>query len=95
MFDKQTFKNLEKLSKIKIPKEKEDKFFNEFLEILNYFKEIESLKTEEIKEFFDLESENILRSDDEREKDYFERNKLIKNFSEEKDGYLKVPYIFE
>ena len=84
-----------KLARIKLTSEEEKKFSKDLGKILDYFKELQELNTENIKPLTGgTELKNAYREDDvePRSKD---ASRFIEAFPDKEKSFLKVPPIFE
>lgn len=97
IIDKKTLEYLADLSRIELRPGKEEKLLKNLEKILEYFEELKEVDTENIESMAGgTFLANIYRQDaDLRGPDADLRGKLIKAFPEEKDGFLKVPAVFE
>ncbi len=96
MLDKELFKNLKDLARLEIPSTQEEKIFNDLEKIIDYFNELQKVNTDGV---VPMAGGTFLRNvfdEDKRNKDLKVLNDDLKNqFPEEKDDFLKVPYVFE
>lgn len=92
--NKEELKHLAKLSRIELSEKEEKKILKDLEEILDYFKEIQSIDTSKIAPMTGgTELKNVFRDDDERKKTNSRCG--TESFPEEKNGLLKVPSVFE
>ncbi|MBI5401214.1 Asp-tRNA(Asn)/Glu-tRNA(Gln) amidotransferase subunit GatC [Candidatus Wolfebacteria bacterium] len=94
--NKQTIKYLAELGRIKLKEKNEDKLLKDIQAIFNYFKELKEADTEGVEPLVGgTIQKNIFREDEITGLKMDSREKLIMAFPDEKDGYLKVPPVFE
>lgn len=87
-------KHLAELARIEIDPKNEAKFLSDFKSILSHFEELESLDTSGVAPMTGGTSlKNITREDDFNE--IKDQGRGVGSFPEAKDGYLKVPPVFE
>lgn len=87
-------KHLAELARIEIDPKNEAKFLSDFKSILGHFEELESLDTSGVVPMTGGTSlKNITREDEFNENK--DQGKGVESFPESKDGYLKVPPVFE
>lgn len=92
--DKKTIEHLAELARIKLEPEEEQKFIKDLKKILVHFEELESLDTSGVETMNGgTEIKNAFRDDEERISTGQELG--IEAFPESKDGFLKVPPVFE
>lgn len=85
---------LSKLARTDLTEEEKKKFSKDFEKILNHFKELQELDTQNVKPMTGgTNLQNVMRGDEISERD--ESGKGVSQFPDEKDGYLRVPKIFE
>jgi aspartyl/glutamyl-tRNA(Asn/Gln) amidotransferase C subunit len=89
-------KRFSDLARIRITKSEEDRFRKDFSKILNHFRELQEINTEKVQPVVGgTDLKNVFREDSLNEpKEYF-TDKPEEQFPEKKDGYLKVPKVFE
>ena len=104
IIDKKTLEHLAELSRIELDKKHEEKLLKDLQGILGYFEELKEVDTENIEPMAGgTIGKNIFREDgfieaDRRGKENLEadlRGKLIEQFPEKQDNYLKIPPVFE
>ena len=91
MLSKDEVKHIAELARIGLDKNEIKKYRKDLSAILDYFKKLEKIDTENIEPVEHItETFNVARED--KAKDFGElgRKKIIKNIPETKDGYLKV-----
>jgi len=87
-------KHLAELARIEIDSKKEAKFLSDFKSILGHFEELANLDTSGVVPMTGGTSlKNVTREDDFNENK--DQGKGVGSFPESKDGYLKVPPVFE
>lgn len=92
--NKQTLEHLAKLARIELDPQEEKELLNDLGKILDHFKELQELDTANVEPLTGgAELKNIFREDGERENT--NRGDGVKQFPETKDGFLKVPPVFE
>ena len=92
--NKKILKHLVELARIEIDPKKEDKFLADFKSILGHFEELVNLDTSGVVPMTGgTMLKNITREDDFNGID--DQGKGVSGFPESKDGYLKVPPVFE
>ena len=91
---KKELEHLAKLARIEIAPGEEEKLLKDLGNILDHFKELETLDTTNVSPMAGgSDLMNALREDDERENT--NRGAGVDAFPESKDGYNKVPPVFE
>jgi aspartyl-tRNA(Asn)/glutamyl-tRNA(Gln) amidotransferase subunit C len=104
--DKQTLEHLAELARIEINKEMRDekgemregetKLLNDLQKILGHFEELKEVDTENMEPMAGGTVEkNVFREDKESSKFKVQSLKLIEQFPEKEDGFLKIPPVFE
>jgi aspartyl-tRNA(Asn)/glutamyl-tRNA(Gln) amidotransferase subunit C len=108
--DKKTLEYLAELGRIELDKKSEDKLLGDLQKILEHFKELKEVDTENIEptrppspkgEAFSGQvaggtvGMNVFREDSESSKFKVQSSKLTKAFPEKENGFLKVPPIFQ
>ena len=91
MLSKKEINHIAGLARIGLKKKEIEKCRKDLSAVLDYFKKLEELDTENVEPVGHItETLNIARED--KEKDFAEsgKKKIIKNIPETKDGYLKV-----
>ncbi|MEK7555255.1 MAG: Asp-tRNA(Asn)/Glu-tRNA(Gln) amidotransferase subunit GatC [Patescibacteria group bacterium] len=94
---KKTLEYLAGLARIELDKKGEDKLLRDLQKIFDYFEELKEVNTENVESMTggNIFSENVFREDIQNLKLKAKNSKLIEVFPEEKDGFLKVPPVFE
>ncbi len=108
LINKNELEHLAGLARIEISDKEEDILLKDLYKILDYFEEIKSVNTNNIEPLTggNIFSVNVFREDeiieaDKRELGKIEvdlrgkNEKLKKAFPKEKDGFLKIPPVFE
>lgn len=84
--------HIAKLARIELSQEEIDGYAGDLDKILNYFKELQEVNTENVLPMFGgTDLENVFRGDDDAE--VGDSSALQKAFPKDKDGYLSVPKI--
>jgi len=92
--NKHTLEHLAKLARIELDPKEEEKLLHDLGKILEHFKELQEIDTTNVVPLTGGgELKNIFRDDIERENT--NKGAGIEAFPESKDGYLKVPPVFE
>jgi aspartyl-tRNA(Asn)/glutamyl-tRNA(Gln) amidotransferase subunit C len=92
--NKTTLAHLAKLARIELEAKEEEKILKDLTEILDYFAELEALDTANVAPMAGgTDLKNIFRGDEEREST--DRGAGTELFPESKNGFLKVPPVFE
>jgi len=88
--------HLADLARLELQESEKEKFLKDLGKILDYFKELQELNTENIQPMAGgTELKNILREDEKVRDKTRETRKAVEAFPEEEKGYLKVPPVFE
>jgi aspartyl-tRNA(Asn)/glutamyl-tRNA(Gln) amidotransferase subunit C len=91
---KHELEHLAKLARIELDPKEEEKLLADLGAMLAYFKQLEELDTTNVTGITGgTELKNVFRGDMERENT--NRGAGIEDFPETKDGYLKIPPVFE
>ncbi len=92
--DKKTIEYLAELSRIKLEPKEEEKLIKDLQKILDHFDELKSLDTSGVEPMNGgTELKNAFREDEERTNT--NQGQGTEAFPELKDGFLKVPPVFE
>jgi aspartyl-tRNA(Asn)/glutamyl-tRNA(Gln) amidotransferase subunit C len=92
--NKKELEHLAELSRIKLDPKEEEKLLTDLGAILDYFKELQELSTDDVPPMTGgTDLLNSFRDDTERENT--NQGAGVEAFPESKDGYLKVPPVFE
>ncbi len=90
---KETIKHLAKLAHLELTPEEEDKLLSDLSKILAHFEELKTLDTSRIEPMTGgTRLKNVFREDEVKETN---RGAGAEAFPESKDGFLKVPPVFE
>lgn len=93
MVSKEEVKRLAALARLQMSAEQEGKMAQDLGGILDHFKELEVLNTEEVKSISGgTDLTNVLREDEVSGE--FNSSVVVKSFPKEKDGYNSVPPVF-
>jgi aspartyl-tRNA(Asn)/glutamyl-tRNA(Gln) amidotransferase subunit C len=91
---KRELEHLAKLARIELDPKEEEKLLKDLGNILDHFKELQELDTTNVAPMTGgTDLRNIFRDDDGREGT--NRGAGVENFPDKKDGFLKVPPVFE
>ncbi|HTY40154.1 MAG TPA: Asp-tRNA(Asn)/Glu-tRNA(Gln) amidotransferase subunit GatC [Candidatus Paceibacterota bacterium] len=92
--DKAALEHLAELARLELAPAEEAKLLKDLTNILAYFEELKTLDTSNVKPMAGgTFLRNAFREDTERENT--NRGAGIEAFPEEKDGYLRIPPVFE
>ncbi len=92
--DKEELEHLAKLARVELDPGEEEKLLSDLGNILEHFKELQELDTSNVPPMTGgTDLKNVFREDTERENT--NRGAGTEVFPESKDGYLKVPPVFE
>jgi aspartyl-tRNA(Asn)/glutamyl-tRNA(Gln) amidotransferase subunit C len=92
--NKKELEHLAKLARIELDPREEEKLLKDLSNILDHFKELQALDTAKVPPMTGgTDLANISREDGERENT--NRGTGTEAFPEKKDGFLKVPPVFE
>jgi aspartyl-tRNA(Asn)/glutamyl-tRNA(Gln) amidotransferase subunit C len=96
---KKTLEYLAELARIEIGDKRQatsDKLLKDLQNILGYFEELKEVDTENIEPMAGGTVEkNVFRDDIESDKRQAARDKLVEQFPEKENDYLKIPPVFE
>ena len=91
MLTREEILHIATLARIGLDEKDIKKYQNELSEILDYFKKLNELNVEGIEPIGHITGmQNIYRSDINKEFEPLEKERIIKNIPENKDGYIKV-----
>ena len=91
MLSREEVKHIASLSRIGIEDKEVEDYQKNLSAILDHFKELEELDTKSIEPIGHITGrDNVSRNDERGVKDKFEREDILKNAPERKDGYIKV-----
>jgi len=92
--NKKTIEHLSELARIKLTEHEEKKLLKDLRKILDYFNELKEVNTDAVQPVTGgTQLQNVFREDEERTNT--NRGAGTEAFPEEKDGFLKVPSVFE
>ena len=92
--DKKVLEHLAKLARIELDPKEETKLLHDLTKLLDYFEELKAVDTSHVEPLSGgSELKNIFREDAERENTL--QGAGTENFPEHKDGFLKIPPVFE
>ncbi|MBI4085679.1 MAG: Asp-tRNA(Asn)/Glu-tRNA(Gln) amidotransferase subunit GatC [Candidatus Liptonbacteria bacterium] len=92
--DKKSLEHLAELARLELNPGEEEKLLSDLKKILDYFEELKSLNTSDIEPMNGGTSlTNVFREDEERENTNIGEG--LDAFPESKDGFLKVPPVFQ
>lgn len=92
--NKHDLEHLAKLARVELDPEEEEKLLKDLGNILDHFKELQALDTTNVVPMTGgTELKNVFRDDTEPVST--NRGAGVEAFPEKKDGYLKVPPVFE
>lgn len=96
LINKKTLEYLTELSHIELNNREEDRILNDLQKILDYFEELKNLNTENIEPMAGgTIKKNVFREDETSDKGQGTSDRLIEQFPEKQNGFLKVPPVFE
>lgn len=91
MLSREEVKHIASLSRIGIEDKEVEDYQKNLSAILDHFKELEELDTKSIEPIGHITGrDDVSRFDERGRKDKFEREDILKNAPERKDGYIKV-----
>lgn len=95
--NKKSLQHLAALSRLKLETREEEKFLADLQKILDHFKELKAVDTDEVQPMTGgTVLKNIFRQDDSlREGHDIETKNVVDSFPEQERGFLKVPPVFE
>ena len=94
IINKKTLEYLAELARIRLDPEKEKKLLSDLKSILEYFKELEGVDTSEVQPMAGgTVSQNVFRNDG--GECLGAKGKIIGIFPDERNGFLKIPPVFE
>jgi aspartyl-tRNA(Asn)/glutamyl-tRNA(Gln) amidotransferase subunit C len=92
--NKRDLEHLAKLARIELDPKEEEKLLKDLGNILDHFKELQELDTKNVAPMTGgTDLKNVFRDDTESENT--NRGAGVEAFPEAKDGYLKIPPVFE
>lgn len=91
MLSKDEVKNIAKLARIGIDEDEIESYQKDLSDILDYFKELQKLKTDDVEPIGHITGKsNVFREDSRGEKAESEREAILKNAPERKGNHIKV-----
>lgn len=91
MLTREEILHIATLARIGLDEKDIKKYQNELSEILDYFNRLKELNLEGIEPIGHITGmQNIYRSDINKDLELLEKERIIKNIPENKDGYIKV-----
>ena len=94
--DKKHLAHIAGLARLKLTEHEEEKFLHDLGKILEHFKELQEVNTENVVPMAGgTELTNISRADAVDEKLCLPRDRAVEQFPESEGGFLKVPPVFE
>lgn len=95
MLEKDEIKHIAGLARIGIKEKEIERYQEELSVVLDYFKKLEDLDTEKIKEIGHITGmHSVFREDKSEDCDVEIKKGIIKNSPDEKDNYFKVKSVF-
>ena len=92
--DKKTLKHLTELARIELSSNEEEKLLKDLTKILDHFEELKEVDTTNVAPLAGgSDLKNVFREDAERENTL--QGEGVDGFPEHKDGFLKIPPVFE
>jgi aspartyl-tRNA(Asn)/glutamyl-tRNA(Gln) amidotransferase subunit C len=83
------------LARIKLSGNEEEKFSGDLSKILDYFRELQEVNTENVKPMSGCtELKSVFRADDKKFGNCVSEQNLKDSFPDKENGFLKVPQIF-
>jgi aspartyl-tRNA(Asn)/glutamyl-tRNA(Gln) amidotransferase subunit C len=94
LIDKKTLEYLAELGRIKLADSEEVKLLKDLQEILNYFQELQKIDITDVEPMVGAPgAKNVFREDAAKKNKTIK--KLIENFPEKENSFLKIPPVFE
>jgi aspartyl-tRNA(Asn)/glutamyl-tRNA(Gln) amidotransferase subunit C len=94
LIDKKTLEYLAELGRIELTESEKPKLLEDLRKILDYFQELQKLDTTNIEPMAGAaDAKNIFREDTIKPNET--TKKLIENFPEKENDFLKIPPVFE
>lgn len=92
MISKEEVLHIAKLAKLKLSEEELEMFQEQLGKILEYFKKLEGLNTENVEPMKHvIETKNVLREDEPKEP--ISQEEALKNAPKSKEGFFEVPKV--
>ncbi|MEA2098246.1 MAG: Asp-tRNA(Asn)/Glu-tRNA(Gln) amidotransferase subunit GatC [Patescibacteria group bacterium] len=83
--------HIAELARIKLTKEEKEEFSDELSDILGYIEQLQEVNTDGVEPVSQVTGlVNVLKEDIVKNCDEDSKKKIVENFPEEKDGYVKV-----
>jgi len=96
MLSKEEVKHIADLARIKLGEPEIEKYQHQLSVILDYFKEIQKIKVDNVKPLASVSGlKNVLRPDVPRQESQEKKKALIEAASEKEKGLIKVKSVFE
>lgn len=93
MISKKELENLALLARIELKNEEEEKLLKDLEKILKHFEELKEVDTTGVSPMAGgIFTENVFRED---ERQHLGSKNITDSFPEKKDGFLKIPPVFE
>ncbi|MDP3901884.1 MAG: Asp-tRNA(Asn)/Glu-tRNA(Gln) amidotransferase subunit GatC [bacterium] len=94
--NKKSIEHLAELARLKLTEKEQEKFLTDLTSILNHFKELQEVNTDEVRPMTGgTMLKNVTREDEVFTEGHFENvDKLREQFPEQDGGFLKVPPVF-
>jgi aspartyl-tRNA(Asn)/glutamyl-tRNA(Gln) amidotransferase subunit C len=93
--NKKSLEHLADLARLELHENEKEKFLGDLEKILNHFKELQEVNTENVQPMAGgVELKNVFREDGET-KASLSSDKVVEAFPEKDRHYLKVPPVFE
>lgn len=95
--NKKSLEHLADLARLELSERDEEQFLADFQKILKHFEELQELKTEDVPEMTGgTELKNILREDEVFEEGHYDdAGSIVHQFPDSKEGFLKIPKVFD
>lgn len=95
--NKKSLEHLADLARLELQANEEEKFLKDLTNILDHFKELEAVNTDNVAPMTGgTELTNVMREDAIFAEDHYaDAGKITRQFPEHEKGYLKVPPVFE
>jgi len=94
--NKKSLEHLADLARLDLTEQEKEKFTDDLEKILHHFQELRELDTENVQPMAGgTESNNVLREDEIEENRFTNAAKIVEQFPNRADGFLKIPPVFE
>lgn len=90
--NRETIKHLAKLARLELTNDEEESLLKDLSNILAHFEELKNLDTSKVEPLMGTHLKNVFREDAANETN---RGAGVDAFPESKDGFLKIPPVFE